>query len=116
MGIRIQKHSLNKKKYLSRIVSDKDSKRNLLYHKEIQIDISNCFIRYKVKKMDKNQLFIELKGIQRRGITIFLEGEKSTPEVVSDLLCIQEDSSYMRDYVYDEGVLTELHFDKVHNE
>lgn len=65
--------------------------------------------------MDKNQLFIELKGIQGRGITIFLEGRKSTPEIVTDLLCVQEDSSYMRDYVYDEGVLTELHFDKVQN-
>lgn len=66
-------------------------------------------------RMDKNQLFIELKGIQGRGITIFLEGRKSTPEIVTDLLCVQEDSSYMRDYVYDEGVLTELHFDKVQN-
>lgn len=65
--------------------------------------------------MDKNQLFIELKGIQGRGITIFLEGRKSTPEIVTDLLCVQEDSSYMRDYVYDKGVLTELHFDKVQN-
>lgn len=65
--------------------------------------------------MDKKQLFIELKDIQGRGITIFLEGEKSTPETVSDILCVQEDSSYMRDYVYDEGVLKELHFDKVQN-
>lgn len=65
--------------------------------------------------MDKNQLFIELKGIQGRGITIFVEGEKSTPEIVTDLLCVQEDDSYMRDYVYDEGVLKELHFDKVQN-
>lgn len=66
--------------------------------------------------MDKKQLFIELKGIQGRGITIYLEGEKSTPETVTDLLCVQEENSYMRDYVYDEGVLTELHFDKVHNQ
>lgn len=66
--------------------------------------------------MDKKALFIELKGIQGRGITIFLEGEKSTPETVTELLCIQEDSSYMRDYIYDKkGVLKELHFDKVQN-
>ena len=57
--------------------------------------------------MDRNQLFLELKNI-------FLEGEKSTPETVASQLCVQEDNcSYMRDYVYDEGVLTELHFDKV---
>ncbi len=66
--------------------------------------------------MDKEQLFIELKNIQGRGITIFLEGEKSTPENVSEHLCIQEECSYMRDYVYDEGVLRELHFDKVQNQ
>ncbi len=71
----------------------------------------------KVEGMDKKQLFIELKGIQGRGIMIFLEGEQSTPETVTDLLCVQEEkSSYMRDYVYDKGVLTELHFDKVQNE
>ncbi len=68
-----------------------------------------------VERMNKKELFIELKGIQGRGITIFLEGEKSTPETVTELLCIQEDSSYMRDYVYDKGVLKELHFDKVQN-
>ncbi len=65
--------------------------------------------------MDRNQLFIELQNIQRRGIMIFLEGEKSTPETVTDALCVQENSSYMRDYVYDKGVLKELHFDKVKN-
>ena len=68
-----------------------------------------------VERMNKKELFIELKGIQGRVITIFLEGEKSTPETVTELLCIQEDSSYMRDYVYDKGVLKELHFDKVQN-
>lgn len=66
--------------------------------------------------MDKKQLFIELENIQGRGITIFLEGRKSTPETVSNILCVQEGSSYMRDYVYDKGVLKELHFDKVRNE
>lgn len=65
--------------------------------------------------MDKEQLFIELESIQDRGIVIFIEGVKSTPQTVSDLLCVQEESSYMRDYVYREGVLAELHFDKVQN-
>ena len=66
--------------------------------------------------MDKEQLFIELENIQDRGIMIYIEGVKSTPKTVSDLVCVQEESSYMRDYVYDKGVLTELHFDKVQNE
>ena len=69
----------------------------------------------KVEEMNRKELFTELKGIQGLGIIIYLEGEKSTPETVTELLCIQEDYSYMRDYVYDKGVLKELHFDKVQN-
>lgn len=65
--------------------------------------------------MDKEQLFIELENIQDRGIMIYIEGVKSTPKTVSELVCVQEESSYMRDYVYREGVLAELHFDKVQN-
>ncbi len=65
--------------------------------------------------MDKRELFVELEKIQGRGIILFLEGKKSTPKTVSDVLSIQEDSTYMRDYIYDKGVLKELHFDKVQN-
>ncbi len=57
----------------------------------------------KVEEMNRKELFTELKGIQGQGIIIYLEGEKSTPETVTELLCIQEDYSYMRDYVYDKG-------------
>ena len=67
------------------------------------------------EKMYKERLFIELETIQEQGIAIYLEGEKSTPQTVSDILCVREDSTYMRDYIYDEGVLKELHFDKVEN-
>lgn len=63
--------------------------------------------------MDKKQLFLELQSIEGRGISIYLEGTVSTPETVTDTLCVQEESTYMRDYVYDKGVLKELHFDKV---
>ncbi len=65
--------------------------------------------------MNKKELYLELEHMQGQGITIFLEGEKSSPKTVSDLLCVQEDFSYMRDYIYEKGVLTELHFDKVKN-
>lgn len=65
--------------------------------------------------MNKDQLFLELQNIQEQGISIYLEGEKTTPKNVTDLLCVQEETSYMRDYVYDKGVLKELHFDKVKN-
>ncbi len=93
---------------------------NLLYHKTA---FSNCqFCMHMICQkigggMDRKQLFIELKDIQDRGITIFLEGEQSTPENVSDQMFIHQEYSYMRDYVYDEeeGVVKELHFDKVRN-
>lgn len=66
-----------------------------------------------MRRDEQDQLFLELENIQEQGIAIYLEGEKSTPENVTDILCVQEEISYMRDYVYDEGVLKELHFDKV---
>ncbi len=65
--------------------------------------------------MNREKLIIELENIQQQGITIYFDGEKSTPENVTENLCVQEELSYMRDYVYDEGVLKELHFDKVKN-
>ncbi len=98
--------------------SGRKSVGNLSYHKSRNQDCLPCLstaCQRIGEKMDKKQLFIELENIQGRGITLYLEGKKSTPENVSDMLCIHEESSYMRDYVYDEGVLKELHFDKVQN-
>lgn len=51
--------------------------------------------------------------MEDRGITIWLEGTPSNSFDVSSLLCIQEDESYMRDYVFEQGVLKEVHFDKL---
>ena len=55
-----------------------------------------------VEKTEK--LYMELSALENRGVTIWLEG---TP---SDSLNV---SSYMRDYVFEEGRLKEVHFDKV---
>ncbi len=60
-------------------------------------------------------LLIELSTIESRGIILFLEGIKSSPACVAKAVEVQEDSSYMRDYIFEKGVLTELHFDKVEN-
>ena len=46
-------------------------------------------------------------------ITIWLEGAKSSSQDVASQLCVQEESTYMRDYIFDEGVLKEVHFDKI---
>lgn len=62
---------------------------------------------------DKNQLYLELASMEDRGITIWLEGTPSNSFDVSSQLCIQEEEAYMRDYVFEQGVLKEIHFDKL---
>lgn len=58
-------------------------------------------------------LYIELQSIESRGIMLFLEGEKSSSQEVAEALKVNEDGAYMRDYIFDEGVLKELHFDRI---
>lgn len=65
---------------------------------------------------EKQGLLIELENIQNRGITIFLEGIPSSPLTITETLCVNDTSSFMRDYVMDEkGVWTELRFDRIRN-
>lgn len=59
------------------------------------------------------QLYLELASLEDRGITIWLEGSPSSSDSVAKQLSIHEESSYMRDYIFDEGVLKEIHFDKI---
>lgn len=59
------------------------------------------------------RLYLELVSLEDRGITIWLEGSPSDPQNVTSQLYVQEESNYMRDYIFDEGVLKEVHFDKV---
>ena len=64
-----------------------------------------------VKKTEK--LYMELSALENRGVTIWLEGTPSNSLNVSNQLSIHEDTSYMMDYVFEEGRLKEVHFDKV---
>lgn len=59
---------------------------------------------------------MELMSLEDRGITIWLEGYPSTSERIANSLCAHEESTYMRDYIFDEGVLKEVHFDKIEKE
>lgn len=66
--------------------------------------------------VEKQKLLIELEHIQNRGITIFLDGIPSSPITVTDVLYVNENLNFMRDYVTDErGVWTELRFDRISN-
>ena len=67
-----------------------------------------------MENLHKLQLFVELQEIERRGITLWLEGFQSNSSRITDAIFVNEDSLYMRDYIYDEEVLKELHFNKVH--
>ena len=55
-------------------------------------------------------LLIELKNYEKQWISIWLEGFQSNSDEVS------ENVDYMRDYVFDEGALSELRFDVVKTE
>lgn len=61
----------------------------------------------------KNQLFMELSSLEDRGVTIWLDGNPSDSLDVTSQLHIHEENEYMRDYVFEEGRLKEVHFDKV---
>lgn len=63
----------------------------------------------------KLQLFVELQEIENRGITLWLEGIPSNSLGITNAIFVNEEDAYMRDYIYDEGVLKELRFDRVCN-
>lgn len=61
------------------------------------------------------QLYLELESLENQGITIWLEGKPQSPEYVANQLHINDENSYMRDYIFDEGRLKEIHFNKINN-
>ena len=69
-----------------------------------------------MKNEGKMQLFTELQKIEQEGIGLWLEGIPSNSLGITNAIFVNEDDAYMRDYVYDEGVLKEVRFDKVYCE
>ena len=59
------------------------------------------------------KLYLELSSLEHMGTTIWFEGVPSNSKEVTEELSVTEENSYMRDYIFNEGVLTELHFDKI---
>lgn len=62
---------------------------------------------------DQMQLLVELQKIEEKGIALWLEGLPSDSIGIANAVCVNEENAYMRDYVYDKGVLRELRFDKI---
>lgn len=64
---------------------------------------------------EKNEKLLKkrLKQVQRTGVSLFLEGQPSTPAAIAGK-CVCEDTVYMADYVLDEqGSLKELRYDRI---
>ena len=54
------------------------------------------------------KLYLELSSLEHMGTTIWFEGVPSNSKEVTKELSVTEENSYMRDYVFNEGVLTEI--------
>ncbi len=61
-------------------------------------------------------LLVELQSYENQGISIWLEGEPSCSEAVMDTMTVKEANNYMRDYVFDDGVVREIRFDRINRE
>ncbi|MDD2970768.1 MAG: hypothetical protein PHE02_01365 [Lachnospiraceae bacterium] len=60
------------------------------------------------------EVYEMLKAAIHDGVQLYMEGEPSSPESITQECCLNEESIYMPDYVTDgEGKLVELHYDKI---
>ncbi len=57
------------------------------------------------------RLYLELTSLENRGITIWLEGAKSSSQDVASQLCVEE--STLHEIIFLTRVLKEVHFDKI---
>ena len=56
---------------------------------------------------------MQLEEIQSKGIEIYLENERSTPNEIADFF-VKEDSIYMPDYILNEnGEVEEIRYDRI---
>lgn len=66
-----------------------------------------------MKITNRQQLYMELSSLEDQGITIWLEGYPSNSMLVASQLNVHDENLYMRDYIFDEGRLKEIHFNKI---
>ena len=71
--------------------------------------MKNC--RFDTSKV----LLVELQSYEDQGISLWLEGEPSS-EALTGVMTVKEANQYMRDYVIDDGVVSEIRFDRVTRE
>ena len=66
-----------------------------------------------LQEKEEVKLFMELKTLEERGVGIWMEGHASDSQKVMETMSVNEDSTYLRDYIFQKGVLKEIHFDKI---
>ena len=69
-----------------------------------------------MKITNSQQLYMELSTLEDQGITIWLEGYPSNSLHVASQLNVHDENLYMRDYIFDEGRLKEIHFNKIEHD
>lgn len=63
------------------------------------------------------EFFKELTSHERNGVKIIVDGLPASPMQVISAHMVQEENTYMRDYVVDDdGNLSELYFQRIKNE
>ena len=66
------------------------------------------------RDIEYQELFKELSNYEKNGVRIIMDGSPASPMQVISAHLVQEENTYMRDYVVDEeGKLTELCFQHV---
>lgn len=68
-----------------------------------------------MNEREKVKLVIELQSFEECGVDIWMEGRQSSSNEVMHTLTLNEEVDYMRDYIFEKGVLQEVHFDKITN-
>lgn len=58
-------------------------------------------------------LLVELQALEDLGVSIWLDGAPSSSREVTQTMAVREQNHYMRDYVFDEGKVSQIHFDRV---
>lgn len=80
----------------------------------------------KCRSWDKRNGGITLKGVdqdrwkkvlcrmEKEGIGLYLDGQQASPDEIIRTCCVCEEAVYMPDFVMnEEGVLREVHYDKI---
>ena len=67
------------------------------------------------KIFDQSRILLrELQALEDQGVSIWLEGERSnSAQVIQQVMTVRENNSYMRDYVFEKGRVSQLRFDRV---